>query len=585
VSEKKEKPKSFKKAIILILKISLVVGICISWLFIFIDFNVLVNNDYHNLWIKGPSIVEEDEYFDLYVQIWDEYERVSTNYVGEIEISIESYEINETDYQSITNPNWSIIGTDFTFNSNNNGIRAFNLSISTIGVHFVRVTEKATGDIFRSNPIIVKPKGIEFEKLYWGDIHSHTSYSDGSGVPEGVYGFAREVALLDFAALTDHAEIFPHFGTIDLFNKFRNYIDTTNKYNQDGKFATLVALEWTPLLGNARSYLANQHMNFYYSGDDMPFFSTFTHFNPDDVYKYIDENLNPNNTYMAWTHHVLRDDYGSDYAFYNESINRMIEIFSVHGNGEFTDPNLNPYPTTHSFPNNTHGYSVNDALRMGRKFGIMASSDSHDGRMGHPIVHTEARGALNVEPFTISEYKFGAYPGGLIGLFTPNLTRAQIYKSLWNRSAYGTTWVNRHFMNFSINGIRVGRNDSTVSVIDENTSRFLEITIIADGISRTANAQTNITKIEIFKNSELWMTEEVNDIIYHKTIEDNETITGTSYDHCIQKDGLWYVNDRSIKPVDPSTLNTGGADYYYIRMTDSNGGLGWIGPIWVEPIS
>ncbi|MBD3228908.1 MAG: DUF3604 domain-containing protein [Candidatus Lokiarchaeota archaeon] len=586
MSENKNKSRSLKKTIILILKISLVVGVSLSWILIFIDFNVLINNTYQNLWIKGPSIIEEDEPFYLYVEVWDEYERLSYNYIGEIDIQIESYKINNTVYNPIINTNWTISSVDFTFDRNDNGKKVFNISISTRGIHFFRVIEKNTGEMFRSNPIIVNPRGTDFERLYWGDIHSHTSYSDGSGLPNGVYSFARDVALLDFAALTEHSEIFPQFGTQDLFNKFRNYIDVTNNYNQDGRFTTLIALEWTPLLGNARSYLCNQHMNFYFSGNNMPFFSSFTHFTPDEIYQYLHENLDNNNKYMAWTHHVLREDYGSDYAFYNESINRMIEIFSVHGCGEFVDPNLNPYPTTHSFPNNTHGYSINDALKMGRKFGIMASSDSHDGRMGHPIVHTEARGALHVQPFSISVYKFGSYPGGLTGLFSRNLTRKSVYESLWNRSAYGTSWINRHYLNFSINGVRIGQEDSTVSVADENSSRFLEITVIADGISKKANLRTNISKIEIFKNSELWMTEEVNDIIYHKTIEDNQTITGASYDNCIQKDdGNWYIHERSVKPVDPTTLNTGGADYYYIRMTDSSHGLGWIGPIWVEPVS
>jgi hypothetical protein len=141
-------------------------------------------------------------------------------------------------------------------------------------------------------------------------------------------------------------------------------------------------------------------------------------------------------------------------------------------------------------------------------------------------------------------------------------------------------------MNFTINGVSVGEQDSTVSVADVNTTRILEITLAVDGLSVTPDVRTNITKVEIFKNSELWRTDIVNDIIYHRTIQDNSTITGTSYDHCIQKaDGNWYVHELSIQPVDPASLNTNGTDYYYVRMTASNGGLGWIGPIWVDPIA
>ena len=41
-------------------------------------------------------------------------------------------------------------------------------------------------------------------KPYFGNLHSHTSYSDGSGTPDDAYRHAREVARLDFLAITEH---------------------------------------------------------------------------------------------------------------------------------------------------------------------------------------------------------------------------------------------------------------------------------------------------------------------------------------------------------------------------------------------
>ncbi len=551
------------------------------------------------MWIHSPSIVETDEPFNITVEVWDKFERLVGGYTGEIQIQLESYRLNTTGYEPLVGVIWNVTETDFRFSSNHqwgsiypahlvegadNGKRKFNISISTPGIHYFQVTELGSGDVFRSNPVIVKSTGSTFKRLFWGDIHAHSYYSDGSGHPNEVYQFARDVALLDFAALTDHAEMFPQMSTVDLFNKFDDYIQITNSFNEDGKFTTIVALEWTPLFAGARSYLTNQHTNFYFIGDDMPFVSTFTHFTPDEIYPYIRENTN--DQFMAWTHHVLRSDYGSDFGFYNESINRMIEIYSEHGNGETVNQSLNVYPTVHSFDENSHGYSVQDALRMGYKMGLMASSDSHDGRMGHNIVHTEARGAVHTYPLSIAGYNLGAYPGGLTGLYTTDLNRTQVYNSLYSRSAYASMWVTRPIMNFTINSVSVGENDSTVVVPDVNATRTLEITILADGVSLMPDIRTNISKVEIFKNSELWRTEIVNDIIYHLTINDNTTITGTSYDHCIQKeDGNWYIHELSNKPVNPASLNTNGTDYYYVRMIDTAGNLGWIGPIWVDPLT
>jgi len=41
---------------------------------------------------------------------------------------------------------------------------------------------------------------------YFGNLHSHTSNSDGEGSPADAFALARDVALLDFLAVTDHVE-------------------------------------------------------------------------------------------------------------------------------------------------------------------------------------------------------------------------------------------------------------------------------------------------------------------------------------------------------------------------------------------
>jgi hypothetical protein len=42
------------------------------------------------------------------------------------------------------------------------------------------------------------------QQVFFGNLHSHTSYSDGSGTPEEAYTHARDVAHLDFLAITEH---------------------------------------------------------------------------------------------------------------------------------------------------------------------------------------------------------------------------------------------------------------------------------------------------------------------------------------------------------------------------------------------
>ncbi|MHA1937968.1 MAG: hypothetical protein ACW97O_07125 [Candidatus Thorarchaeota archaeon] len=67
------------------------------------------------------------------------------------------------------------------------------------------------------------------------------------------------------------------------------------------------------------------------------------------------------------------------------------------------------------------------------------------------------------------------------------------------------------------------------------------------------------------------------------TISDNSSITGTSYDdYILGSDGNHYINDQSENPIDPTTLNTDGMDYYAVRIVGANGRTSYIGPIWVH---
>jgi len=42
------------------------------------------------------------------------------------------------------------------------------------------------------------------ERVFFGNLHSHTSYSDGSGTPREAFQYARTVAGIHFLALTEH---------------------------------------------------------------------------------------------------------------------------------------------------------------------------------------------------------------------------------------------------------------------------------------------------------------------------------------------------------------------------------------------
>ena len=67
------------------------------------------------------------------------------------------------------------------------------------------------------------------------------------------------------------------------------------------------------------------------------------------------------------------------------------------------------------------------------------------------------------------------------------------------------------------------------------------------------------------------------------TVIDSNAIVGASYEQsCIKIGDNYYINSYSDNPINPSTLNTNGFDFYLVRVVGENGRTSYAGPIWVE---
>jgi len=98
--------------------------------------------------------------------------------------------------------------------------------------HVVVITDdrRVRGDVLvtAKNPLMV----------FFADLHSHTSYSDGALTPAIAHQYARDVAKLDVFSLTDHLESLDE----------QEWLDTREvawDANEDGKFVVIPGLEWT----------------------------------------------------------------------------------------------------------------------------------------------------------------------------------------------------------------------------------------------------------------------------------------------------------------------------------------------------
>jgi hypothetical protein len=117
------------------------------------------------------------------------------------------------------------------------------------------ISRKGEEEVFgKTNPIKFG-KYMNRENLYWGDIHAHTKYSDGMGTPDEVICYARDIAKLDFAAISDHDDIGPYLAP----EEWADTKKAIKRFNEPGKFVTFLGYEY-------RSSLAD--MNVYYPGDE-----------------------------------------------------------------------------------------------------------------------------------------------------------------------------------------------------------------------------------------------------------------------------------------------------------------------------
>jgi hypothetical protein len=117
---------------------------------------------------------------------------------------------------------------------------------------------------------IQKPKSIplsedgEYE-VYFGNLHSHTAFSDGTAVPEYAYDYARYKAGLDFLAITEHSNLYDEAFDFDKSRKWADLKRFAMEKTEDGAFLALIGSEttWYNQFGHMNTYNIDFYLNTY----------------------------------------------------------------------------------------------------------------------------------------------------------------------------------------------------------------------------------------------------------------------------------------------------------------------------------
>ena len=298
-----------------------------------------------------------------------------------------------------------------------------------------QVSYRASGNplrVFRSEPAF---------KIYWGDMHNHSSISsDGSG--KGNFRYARDVARLDFYSSSEHAEDTDDGITQKEWETIKSEVEL---YNKPTRFATLLGYECSLLAPSGHHNIIFRSMDgFPFSVKDAKNVATLWGLlTPGQAISI------PHHTGIIWGGQptTTPDEPGLqevpsapasktkgpfvDWSAINVVMRPLLEIYSLHGSSEAYAPD-DPLAYEHChFSSSRSGegpYYARDAWRAQQQIGVTAGGDDHDTQPGS---------------------------GGLTAVVAPQLTREAVFDSLQSRQCYATTGA-RVYLLFDAAGISMG---------------------------------------------------------------------------------------------------------------------------------
>ncbi len=303
-------------------------------------------------------------------------------------------------------------------------------SVALPGIHrlLARVDGRPDLEAF-SNPFEVVADDPAVQ-VFWGDIHAQSVIGCGARAIDDYYRHARDFAATDFSS--HQANCFLVSG-----EEWTETERSTRELHDDGRFVTLLGVEWS-----AASRRGGDH-NLYFPGDTAELRRCSHEFVADK--SDVDRDLpHVDDLYAHYrgTDTLIAVHVGgrtADLQFHEPGLDRLLEVHSTHATSE---------------------WFLFDALRRGHRMGVIAGSDSVDGRPG--ASHPGRMGVRNVR-------------GGLTAVELPELTRPALWNALRARRCYATTGE-RILLTFRAGNWRMG-DEVRVSQQDPGRLPPFEVTV------------------------------------------------------------------------------------------------------------
>ncbi len=397
-----------------------------------------------------------------------------------------------------------------------------NLYFNEAGIYKIQLRNLKTNDLYFSAPIKCFP---ETEKsIYWGLLHCESEKVDSIENIEACLRYFRDDKNNQFFATSsfESAEETPN-------DAWKAISAQVAEFNEDFRFTSFLGLQWF----NDSAEEGLRHI--IYSKDNKPILRKKDM--KTNTLKKIYKSHTPKDL-ISIPSFTMAKGFGTTFSDFDPDFERVVEIYNSWGSSECPAKEGNLRPITAEGKNgiaeNEKG-SIRKALNNNLRFGFVA------GGLDDRDLYNECYESDQVQ-----------YSPGLTAILAIEQTREALFQALINRSCYATTGK-RMVLGFFIAGSSMGTELNTKAKPGLGFNRH---------ITGFVAGTTPIKEISFIRNGKPFKTIHPKESHYEFAIDDTELLSKISL--------------PSSDPEKPPFT------YYYMRVVQEDGHIGWTSPIWID---
>jgi len=396
-----------------------------------------------------------------------------------------------------------------------------NLYFNEEGIYTIKLKNSHTGEEFRSSPI--KCFSENSKSLYWGLLHGESVRVDSTENIDSCLRHFRDEKAMNFYCTS------PFEDQEETPNEIWKLISqNVTEFDEQERFTTMLGFQWA---GTPKSEGVRQ---FIWSKDSKPILRK-----KDSKYsslKKIYKSFTPKD-FISIPSFTMGKGFEYDFNNFDPEYERVVEIYNSWGSSECTKKQGNSRPikgpAKKGIQECAEG-SIVDALKSNKRFGFVAGGLDDRG------IYTD---------FFDGDQE--QYSPGMTAIISKEHNRSSLWESLYNRSCYATTGE-RIILGIHIAGLPMGTE------IDTQDKPGL---VLNRHITGYVAGTDKLKSVEIIRNGEVLKTYEPEDYHYEFEYDDMSPLK----DVCI-----------SSKDKEPPF------SFYYLRVTQEDGHIGWSSPIWID---